>query len=76
MRIHETNIDDGVMSMSDVEDSGLVVAAGGSVAMEPNGLHLMCLGTEAPLVEGDRVVVTFSFAAGDEVEATVHVEQR
>ena len=76
MRVHETNIEDGVMSMSDVDEFGLVVDAGRAVVMEPNGLHLMCLGTDSPLIEGDRVSVTLVFASGETVEGTVAVEQR
>lgn len=76
MRVHETNIDEGVMSMNDVDEFGLVIEAGRSITMEPNGLHLMCLGTDSPLVEGDRVSVSLEFASGVSIEGTVVVEQR
>ncbi len=76
MRVHETNIDDGVMSMNDVDEFGLMIEAGGAIAMQPNGFHLMCLGTDSPLIEGDRVSVTLEFASGVSIEGTVVVEQR
>ena len=64
--IHETSMGDGgMMRMGEVAE--IVVPAGGEVALEPGGYHVMVLDLVAPLVEGDEVPVTLSFASGAEV---------
>jgi copper(I)-binding protein len=44
--LHETKSENGVMSMSAVD--GLDVPAGGKVALQPGGLHVMMMGLKAP----------------------------
>lgn len=76
MAIHETDLVDGVMTMSDVDEAGLTVPPDASVEFVPNGLHFMCLGTDEPFVEGDTVSMTLTLSSGDELTSTVSVEQR
>lgn len=59
MELH-THIRDGdVMRMRPVE--AIPVPAGGSVRLEPGGLHLMFIGLSQELREGARVPVTLVF---------------
>jgi copper(I)-binding protein len=67
--------DDGVTSMTALDDA-LDVPAGEQVSMEPNGLHLMCVGLDAPLAEGDAVDVEIDFDEHPPVRFTVSVERR
>lgn len=71
VEIHATLEQDGMMSMRPV--AGVDVPARGRVALAPMGTHLMLIGLDAPLVAGQRVRLTLSFADGSSlpVEATV-----
>lgn len=73
---HVTTIDDGVASMGEALDAELVLPAGDQVVMEPNGLHLMCLGLDEPLLPGERFDVMLDLAGRSPVAITVDVEQR
>jgi copper(I)-binding protein len=67
-----THIDDkGVMRMRQVRE--IVVPAGSEVALKPGGYHVMLIGLPSPLLAGDKVVITLSFAdgSGKTVEAIV-----
>lgn len=73
---HVTTFDDeGIATMGSAGDA-LQLPAGGSIEMEPNGLHLMCLGLDAPLTEGDTFTVDLEFAEAGVVVARVAVEDR
>ncbi len=73
---HVTNFDDdGIASMTAVGNA-LKLPAAGSIVMEPNGLHLMCLGIDAPFAEGDTVAVDLEFAEFGPVVVSVAVENR
>lgn len=64
--IHESSMGDGgMMRMAEVAE--VPVPAGGEVALEPGGYHVMVLDLVAPLAEGDEVPVTLRFASGAEV---------
>lgn len=73
---HLSTFDDDLASMGDAPSAVLELAAGGRIEMEPNGLHLMCLGLTAPLAEGDEIAVDVELDGADPVVATVIVEQR
>lgn len=67
-----THIDDaGVLRMRQVRE--LIVPAGGEVVFKPGGYHVMLIGLPSPLLAGDKVVITLSFAdgSGKTVEAIV-----
>lgn len=68
-QIHEMKMVGDVMKMNEVE-GGLVIPAGGSVALEPGGYHLMFMDLKGPLVEGQSITVTLTF----EKAGTVDVE--
>lgn len=67
VELHQTM--DGVMQQVDA----FPVEAGGSVTLEPGGNHLMFLGLTEPLVAGQSVDLTLSFASGETVEITAPV---
>lgn len=72
MELH-THIRDGdVMRMRPVED--IPVPAQGSVSLEPGGLHLMFMGLNRPLVQGETIPVTLRFAQAGEVTIQLLVQ--
>lgn len=67
-----THIKDGdIMRMRPLGD--LAVPAGTELAFQPGGNHVMLMGLDAPLKEGDKVAVTLRFerAGTIEIEADV-----
>ncbi len=72
MELH-THIRDGdVMRMRPVDD--IPVPAGGSVTLQPGGLHLMFMGLNRPLVAGESIPVTLRFAEAGEVTIQLAVQ--
>jgi len=63
---------DGVMQMRQVEE-GLPIPAGGSLALAPGGAHLMLIGLDEPIHEGDQVTLTLEFANAAPIEVAVPV---
>lgn len=70
--VHEMKVEDGVMTMRPLED-GLAIPPGGMVVLEPGGYHIMLMDLKAPLVKGEDVAVTLTFAKAGTVEAMLHV---
>jgi copper(I)-binding protein len=68
--------EDDVARMTEAGADRLGLRAGEQVAMTPNGMHLMCLGLDAPLADGDRFDVTLRFAEHAPITVEVTVEQR
>ncbi|WP_062299136.1 copper chaperone PCu(A)C [Demequina maris] len=52
------------------KDGGFTVPAGGSVTLQPGGLHLMLMGVEEPIAAGDEVAFTLELEDGATVEFT------
>lgn len=71
--IHEMAVTNGVMTMRQIE-GGLVIAPGGSVQFMPGGGHLMLVGLNAALHQGDQVPVTLSFERAGDVKITLDVQ--
>lgn len=70
--IHESATDtDGIARMRPVD--ALTVPAGGAVALEPGGYHVMLTGLTRPLVEGGTFAALFQFADGTELSVMVPV---
>jgi copper(I)-binding protein len=63
----------GVMRMGVIE-GGVALADGGSHSFARGGDHLMFMGLDAPLVQGDVVQVTLVFEKAGEIEITVPVD--
>ena len=65
-QIHEMSMEGDVMKMRPLAD-GIVIPAGGTVVLEPGGLHIMFMGLNAAFVEGETVPVTLTFEKAGEV---------
>jgi len=63
----------GVMRMRQV--ASMPLPAGGTLTMEPGGLHVMLIDLLRPLAEGDAVSVTLRFADGQSLEAAAEVRR-
>jgi copper(I)-binding protein len=59
-QIHEMAMEGDVMKMSQLAD-GLVIPAGETVTLAPGGFHIMFMGLNGPLVEGESLPVTLEF---------------
>ena len=75
VRVHSTTTDAaGVARMSEVET--VEIAPGGTVALEPGGMHVMFMGLSGPLVEGEKIDATLVFERAGAVEVQFNVEPR
>ncbi|MEM6589346.1 MAG: copper chaperone PCu(A)C [Pseudomonadota bacterium] len=72
VEIHETVEEDGVAKMNHV--GRIDIPAGETVKLKPGGLHVMFMGLEDPLAEGDKIPATLIFENAGEVEVTFNVE--
>lgn len=73
MELHETSIDENrVMAMRPLAD-GLVIESGDSAALEPLGMHLMCI--EPKVFEGS-FAVTVDIEGAPDIEIVVPIEDR
>jgi copper(I)-binding protein len=70
--LHAMTVDGKVMQMRPVPD-GIEIPAGGTVTLDPNGLHLMFEKVTAPFKAGDSVPVTLTFAKAGKVELELKV---
>lgn len=72
VELHETRMVDGKHSMQMVP--AIDIPAGGSVALEPGGYHIMLMGLVEPLEPGDTFEMELVFESGATI--TVEVEVR
>lgn len=72
--VHHTSTEGGVMRMRPVRT--VAVPAGGQLALEPGGYHIMLVGLNRPLVEGDTVALGLRFGSGRELEVEAPVRRR
>jgi hypothetical protein len=73
VELHEMRMDGGMMRMRRLDD-GLAIAAGGTLALAPGGIHLMFIAPKHPFVAGQPVTATLRFERGG--ERTVRFEVR
>jgi periplasmic copper chaperone A len=73
VQIHEMAVVDGIMQMRQVA-GGLVIAAGGSVILKPSSYHVMLIGLKRPLVAGETLPLTLTFANAGNISVTVPVQ--
>ncbi|WP_366655940.1 copper chaperone PCu(A)C [Fodinicurvata sp. EGI_FJ10296] len=74
IELHDTEIDDdGVMRMREI-DGGIPLPPGETVELAPQGQHIMLIGLDGPLIEGESFPLTLSFEQGDAVTVEVNVE--
>tara|TARA_B110000908_G_scaffold134357_1_gene158777 strand:- start:625 stop:1113 length:489 start_codon:yes stop_codon:yes gene_type:complete len=70
-----THIDkgDGVMQMTQIE-GGIAILAGESHMMKRGGDHVMLMGLNDPLVNGETISVTFEFENADDLTVEIPVD--
>ena len=71
VELHRTVAAGGVARMERVE--GVDLAPGEAVSFAPGGLHLMLVGVDGPLADGDTLALALAFASGDTVHVAVPV---
>lgn len=71
--IHEMSMKDGVMSMKQVE-GGIEIPAGGTVALEPGSYHVMFMGIDRQLKEGEIYKGKLTFEKAGELPIEFKVE--
>ena len=72
--LHRSEVIDGVARMIHLDE--VVIPAGGSVQLEPGGLHLMMPAPETRLSAGDRVPLVLLFADGSQIEVQAEVRKK
>ncbi len=71
VEMHVTTRDGDVMKMRQVES--FEIPAGGSVELKPGGAHLMLMGLQRPLAQGERVPLTLKLQSGVTLEIELDV---
>jgi copper(I)-binding protein len=69
VELHEVVMADGEMVMQP-KPGGFVVPAGGSLTLEPGGLHVMLMGLKEPIAPGTDVPITLSLSNGETLTYT------
>ena len=73
VELHESFVDDeGIARMEELPE-GIVVPAGEGVVLERGGLHLMLMGLQTDLLQGDTYELVLEFERGGEVTVVVEV---
>lgn len=70
--LHSSSMEGSVMKMADMAH-GIDIAAGKTVAMAPNGLHMMFEHLKTPFVQGKTVHVRLTFAKAGSVDIDIPV---
>lgn len=71
--IHEMSMNNGMMKMRPLSD-GIVIPAGKTVLLKPGSFHVMMMGLNAPLMEGDYIKATLTFEKAGKVDIEFAVE--
>lgn len=71
VQLHETRMEDGSMQMQQLD--GIDVPADGQAVLEPGGYHVMLIGVDQELAEGDTVDLTLSFERADDRQVIAEV---
>lgn len=72
VEVHEMAMDGDVMRMRELED-GIEIPAGGSVVLQPGGLHVMFMQLGDRLQEGEERTVMLNFEDAGEVQVVFDV---
>lgn len=72
VEIHETKMENDVMSMHPVEQ--IEIPSGASLEFKPGGLHIMLIGLKQELVAGENLLLTLVFKTAGRI--TVNAEIR
>jgi len=71
--IHEMSMDNGVMKMRSLS-GGIEIKPGQTVEFSPSGYHVMLVGLNRQLMQGDHFKATLEFARAGKVEVDFIVE--
>jgi copper(I)-binding protein len=71
--IHKTIVDSGIAKMRQVK--ALEIFAGSSVSFKPGGLHIMMVGIQKSLREGDKFQLNLEFKKAGRIEVVVNVKK-
>ena len=74
VELHKMELEDGMMSMRKVDS--INIPAGGMIELKPGGYHLMVIGLNKALKEGEDVKVTLRFSNDTRKTITVPVKKR
>ena len=72
IEIHNVEMKDGVMAMSPQHD-GVEIPANGELVLEPGSYHVMLIGINKSLLEGEEFTATLFFENAGDVEITVPI---
>ncbi|MEP4545721.1 MAG: copper chaperone PCu(A)C [Saccharospirillum sp.] len=73
VQIHESSMADGMMRMQHLPN-GVSVPEGGHLVLRPGSYHLMFIGLQRRLVEGERETVTLEFEQAGDIEVELTIE--
>lgn len=73
VEIHEMSVVDGIMKMRAL-DAGIVIPAGGAVALKPGGYHVMFIGLHGPVEIGHDFKGTLTFEKAGKIEVEFQVQ--
>ncbi len=73
VEIHEMKTEGGVMKMTEM-NSGLDIPAHGTIRLAPGGYHVMFTHLTKPLVKGEKIKATLTFAHAGPVAVEFPVE--
>ncbi|WP_299867818.1 copper chaperone PCu(A)C [uncultured Hoeflea sp.] len=73
VEIHEMSMDGDVMKMREIK-GGLEIPAGGEVTLKPGGFHVMFIGLDGQLIEGESRPATLTFQKAGSIELEFSVE--
>lgn len=73
IELHNMVMDGDVMVMRQVEGGEIPIPNGEIVELKQGGLHIMCIGKEAPLAVGDSLDITLNFANAGTMDVTASV---
>lgn len=71
--LHQTYMDPQTSTMLMRKTSGIDIAAGQTLELEPSGFHIMLVGLRQPLVEGESFNITLTFREAGDVIVPVTV---
>jgi periplasmic copper chaperone A len=72
VELHEMTMKDNIMRMRELKD-GIAIAAGATVSLSPNTLHMMFKQVKTPFKQGGTVPVTLTFEKAGPVALTLPV---
>jgi copper(I)-binding protein len=71
--VHEMKMEGGVMKMRPLAD-GIEIKPGQTVTLDPSGYHVMLVGLNKQLMQGDHFKATLEFATAGKVDVDFTVE--